>query len=141
MWIDRPALQANGSISLLLNALGEAQSVSLNGKVLYSDASVSDARRTISIDPATLKASGNSLQITATPHKEWRDRESLLQFHPASFAITTPAAPYQRKLFNGWAQVIVQSTGEPGTIRLQVASDGLPSASVDIPAAKPNTAQ
>ncbi|MEO7047320.1 MAG: hypothetical protein ABI091_18605, partial [Ferruginibacter sp.] len=30
--------------------------------------------------------------------------------------IVTPAAQWKRKLFNGLAQVIIQSTGEPGTI-------------------------
>jgi beta-galactosidase len=47
-----------------------------------------------------------------------------------SVRVTTPAAPWQRSLFNGWAQVIVQSTGEPGTGTLTAAAPGLPSATL-----------
>jgi beta-galactosidase len=37
----------------------------------------------------------------------------------------TSAPPARRSLFNGLAQVIVQSTREPGEIRLTAKSDGL----------------
>jgi beta-galactosidase len=37
----------------------------------------------------------------------------------------TPAPPARRSLFNGLAQVIVQSTRESGAIRLTARSDGL----------------
>jgi beta-galactosidase len=38
---------------------------------------------------------------------------------------TTPAAPWQRSVFNGWAQVIVQSTGQPGAATLSATSGEL----------------
>jgi beta-galactosidase len=37
----------------------------------------------------------------------------------------TPAPPARRSLFNGLAQVIVQSTRKPGEIRLMAKSEGL----------------
>jgi beta-galactosidase len=41
-------------------------------------------------------------------------------------------APWSRSLFNGLAQVIVQSTTDPGQIKLTAAADGLPAASVTV---------
>ena len=56
----------------------------------------------------------NTLLIKAKPFPVWQDREGLFQFHPARFAFYTAAGVYQRKLFNGWAQVIIQSTKQAG---------------------------
>ena len=41
---------------------------------------------------------------------------------------------WQRSVFNGLAQVIVQSTGQPGAIRLTAKSDGLQPATAAISA-------
>ncbi len=41
----------------------------------------------------------------------------------------TSAAPWSRSLFNGLAQVIVQSTRNPGEFKLIASADGLRSAS------------
>ncbi len=45
---------------------------------------------------------------------------------------TTPAAAWQRHVFNGQAQVILQATGETGRATLRAASGGLVGATVDI---------
>ncbi|MEO6279232.1 beta-galactosidase GalA [Roseateles sp.] len=50
----------------------------------------------------------------------------------ATLRITTPAAPWQRSVFNGQAQVILQSTGEPGRATLRAVSDGLAPATTEI---------
>jgi beta-galactosidase len=43
-----------------------------------------------------------------------------------------PAAQYKRKLFSGYGQVIVQSTGQPGTIVLKATSPGLKQSAIEI---------
>ncbi|HEY4079480.1 MAG TPA: beta-galactosidase GalA [Burkholderiaceae bacterium] len=45
---------------------------------------------------------------------------------------TMPAAPWQRSVFNGQAQVILQSTGETGRASLRAVSEGLDGASLTI---------
>jgi len=52
---------------------------------------------------------------------------------PDTFA-AEPGAQWSRSLFNGLAQVIVQSTKAAGEIRLTAAADGLKSATVSMPA-------
>lgn len=51
-----------------------------------------------------------------------------------------PDQATQRKVFNGLAQVIVQSESEPGTIRLSAHSPGLASASIALLSASPHPA-
>jgi len=46
---------------------------------------------------------------------------------------TADTAGWRRKLFSGWAQVIIQSTDEPGEIRLEADAEGLAPAVLVIP--------
>ena len=122
---DRPSAQSKDQLTLLLTALGSSQSVYLNGQALYSAADPARARAAIRLDPAKLRASDNHLRIEAKPFEHREQRESLPQLTPATLAITTPAGQWQRRAFNGLAQVIVQSTGQPGAITLKGIATGL----------------
>jgi beta-galactosidase len=48
--------------------------------------------------------------------------------------ILVPAAPWQRHLFNGYAEVIVQAGTQPGDIRLTAHSENLESAMATVEA-------
>ena len=48
----------------------------------------------------------------------------------------TVAEKYNRKLFNGLAQVIVQTTGDEGEITLTATSNGLKKSEIKIKASK-----
>ena len=65
------------------------------------------------------------MRIEASRFEGWQQREGLRQFHPASLRIATAAQAWRRSTFNGLAQVIVQSTGEPGTIVLKATGEGM----------------
>lgn len=131
---DLPEVQSGETISLLVNALGPKQSATLNGEALYRDATPADARAELKIDAKKLQAKGNTLRLESPVFPEWRDREGLFQFHPATLRIETAPASWQRSAFNGLAQVIVQSTGTPGEITLEASSEGLAAGSVAITA-------
>lgn len=45
---------------------------------------------------------------------------------------TTPSQPWQRSLFNGHAQVILQSTGATGPATLRASGDGLAPATLQL---------
>ena len=53
---------------------------------------------------------------------------------PGMIQLYTPAGKWQRKLFNGYAQVLVQSTGQQGRIILRASAAGLPVAQLEIEA-------
>ncbi len=119
---DAPKVADGTQIQLLFNALGDNQSVSLNGKTL-------EGSLEIAVNENSLKPTGNTLKIEATPFPVWRDREGLFQFHPAQFRFEQPAAQWQRKVFNSLAQVIVAASEEEGEgeIILKATSKGLKS--------------
>ncbi len=121
---DRPDWDA-ASYDLLLNALGAKQTVVLNGEALYTDAEPSQAKTTVALAADRLRAKGNTLRIQAVRFADWGQRETLRQFQPASFRRFHPAPAWRRSTFNGLAQVIVQSTGEPGEIVLVAKAKGL----------------
>jgi beta-galactosidase len=120
---DSPSLAPGEEATLLLNALGPRQSAFLNGRPLYVDAEPAQARSEL---PAReWQPRDNVLRIEAARFANWRQREGLQQFQPAAIRIVTPPAPWSRSTFNGLAQVIVQSTGEPGLIVLEASGEGV----------------
>ncbi|KAF0093563.1 MAG: beta-galactosidase [Puniceicoccaceae bacterium 5H] len=131
---DRPDLQDREQARLLLTAIGREQTVTLNGQKLYHKADREAATAEFPMQDLPLRDKGNVLEIDALPFKDWRERETTANAEPARWNFRTPAAPYQRKAFNGLAQVIVQNTGESGTITLTARGEGLEQAQMEVEA-------
>jgi beta-galactosidase len=81
------------------------------------------------LDAALLKAGNNTIAIVATPLVKIQSWD-LVNMNPGLIQVIKPAAQWQRKLFSGLAQVIVQSTGEPGEILLKANSINLKPATI-----------
>jgi len=124
---ERPELPAGARVRLLLRQFGAQQSVSLNGKLLASFVERDAASLPeLELSAEQLRPGANLLEVTATAApREQHARERAERVRPARLLITTPAPPYQRSLFNGLAQVVVQAGGEPGEIVLTATSPGL----------------
>jgi beta-galactosidase len=129
---DLPKLAPHATLDLLLTAVGTDQRVLLNGAELGDTAHAADAMTLVSLSAAQLKPTGNVLRISAEPFSQRGAREHLREIQPAALRIATPPPPWQRSVFNGLAQVIVQSTGTPGAITLEASSPGLEPATVTI---------
>jgi beta-galactosidase len=133
---DRPQIETGSKAWVMLSALGKTQTAVLNGKSLYKNVGPEKAGIELPLNDKTLKATGNTIRIEAVPYDDWDMREGAAKLSPLSVRIFTPAAVWQRKAFNGLAQVIVQSTGEPGQIILEAYSDDLESGKVGVKALK-----
>jgi beta-galactosidase len=76
--------------------------------------------------------------VVAVYVKRYTDEHKKLQSFqwgvtgPAAVQVVTPAPGWQRSVFHGLAQLIVESTGEAGEIRLTATSPGLASATVGV---------
>ena len=116
---------AGVALELFLPAFGSKTTVWLNGRELAREVDTSAAGLAAKLDPAQLLAGLNRVQMIVTPIFDKRNHipEQITQL--GNLRITTPAPQTRRALFNGLAQVIVQSTGEAGTIRLVAKADGL----------------
>lgn len=73
---------------------------------------------------------GKNIYTIAGPSPEKRQQWEYLNSDPGIIHLITPHGIWKRKLFNGLAQVIVQSDRKPGEIKLTANSSGLKSAEI-----------
>jgi beta-galactosidase len=132
-----PERPRGASVRLLLRHFGEEQRVFLNGACVATFAQRgSAALPELVLDDALLQ-SENQLALVATAYRDQRAREKAEKSPPARLRIDGPEPVWQRSLFNGLAQIIIQSTGEPGTITLTATSPGLAKATLSAPSTAP----
>jgi len=117
------------AVSLLLRDLGEQQWIFLNGQPVARNLARDAAGHQFDFDSTMLRSGKNVIAIIATPMAAARGGRGV-QAAPArgSAAVVkvgTLAEGWKRNLFNGLAQVIVQSTGQPGEITLTATSGTL----------------
>jgi beta-galactosidase len=123
--------EATGAtVSLQLRSVGEQQWIYLNGKPIAQDMGRNNAGHQFDLDPASLRAGKNVIAIVATPVAAGRGGRGLggqaqQTGNPAVVKILTAPGDWKRSLFNGLAQIIVQSTGQPGEITLTANSPGV----------------
>jgi beta-galactosidase len=119
----------NGTaLSLAMHSLGEQQSIYLNGRPVAEKLSHEKAAEEISLGADATRPGKNVIAIIANSSQTRRGNpggQIGSQGSPAMVRMTTPPAPWKRSLFNGLAQVIVQSTGQPGEITLAAKSGGV----------------
>ena len=118
------AMPSGADLQLLLPTLGAKTTLWLNRRELARDIDTSTAGPALKLDPAQLVAGLNRVQLIVTPFDDKRNHMPELT-RLGSVRITTPPPPAKRSLFNGLAEVIVQSTREPGEIHLRAKADGL----------------
>jgi beta-galactosidase len=131
-----PAVPAS-AWELFLPTLGAKTTLWLNGRELARDLDTTKVGPDLRLDPTQLVAGVNRVQLIVTPFDDKLNHIPELT-RLGSLREVTPAPPARRSLFNGLAQVIVQSTREPGEIRLTVKSVGLAPAESTV-AARPAT--
>lgn len=130
----RPPAAAGERIELLVKEIAPGQRLLVNGQAV---APRHDGEQWIvELDAAALRDDNTLELVLATPARGMRavahDADGGARW--ATLRVTTPAGPWQRRLFNGHAQVIVQSTGQPGTATLTATGDQLQSFEIRIEA-------
>lgn len=124
----------NSAITTFFNKnIGKVQSIYINGKEIAHEVKVSDGNAEFKLEASMLRAGVNTIAIAATPLLK-ANMWASVNTDPGLIQMVYPAASYKRKLFSGYAQVIVQSTGQPGKITLKATSPGLKESAVEITA-------
>jgi beta-galactosidase len=113
------------NVALLLHSLGEEQSIFLNGNPLAQNVRRTDAGFTFHLEPHTLRPTNVIAIIATSLRREPGNRGGRNPDGPGLIRLTTPAGDWKRRVFNGLAQVIVQSTGQPGDITLTAKAPAL----------------
>ena len=119
------------AVSLQLRRIASEQLVYLNGRQIASDAVDEADGLGLSLELDLLREGKNVLAIIASrPAENERRRRGRIVGNPAVLKIVRPLESWKRSLFNGLAQIIVQSTDRPGEIVLTASSPKLEPASV-----------
>ncbi|HEY4249284.1 MAG TPA: beta-galactosidase GalA [Lacunisphaera sp.] len=122
---------AGVKLGLFLPSLGTKTSVWINGHELARDIDTSQRGVSLPLEPGQLIVGFNHVQILVTPILDQKNHlPELTRF--GSLQFQTPAPTWQRKVFNGYAQVIVQSNQQTGAITLTAHGKDLSSATVTI---------
>lgn len=127
-----PVLGASDSLQWLVGTIGKNQTAYLNGKLVTPHDQ--DGVQVIDIAPGDLKPVNSLVYVFETPEggvAKMADNSSGGTSW-GQIRVVTPAAPWQRHAFGGYATVVVQSTGEPGEGRLVARGEGLKTATVVI---------
>ena len=123
---DLKNIKNTNIVSFYYKKIGTDVVIFINGNKLA--ASAEDSQKYI-LNTAILKEGKNTIQIAATPLQRIRDWD-VMNTDPGIIQVITPAEPWKRKLFNGYAQVIVQKDGTGNDVVLSATAKGLNAGSI-----------
>lgn len=118
------AKHLNGCVKWMFRSIGHNQSLYINGNLIAENLPNNQRDFEFLLSRNVLREGKNVVAIIANPYvkvNSWDEMNTT----PGALQVTIPAQPWQRKSFNGLAQVIIQSTGEAGDIVLTAKSGTL----------------
>lgn len=119
-----PANFTASELTLFYKNIGREQSLFINGKKIGENLKESETAGGFTLDKNSLKPGRNVIAIVATPIPKKYEWDNV-NTEPGLIQMITPSEQWKRRLFNGLAQVIVQTTGKEGEITLTATSPGL----------------
>jgi len=111
-------------ITFYAKSLSENQSVYINGVLLGKDLKRNDPNQVFVIDHSLLHKGRNTMRFEGKPFMKKTEWEEI-NTDPGTFKVYHPAGQWNRKAFNGLAQIIVKTTKQAGEITLTASSDGM----------------
>jgi beta-galactosidase len=118
-------------VNLFTKSILENQSIFINGHLLASNIKRDAPNQAFRLDHKFLKPGKNDYAVTGQRFRktyQWDEPNT----DPGLVQTISPSAQWRRSLFNGLAQIIVQSTTQPGEIKLKATAEGVPQAEIKI---------
>ncbi|RED26790.1 beta-galactosidase [Flavobacterium cutihirudinis] len=115
-------------VSFFYKKIGAAVAIFVNGKKI--EASTEDSQKYV-LNPVVLKEGKNTIHIIATPLQKVKDWD-VMNTDPGIIQVSTPAEQWKRKLFNGYAQIIIQKEENANEVVLSASAKGLRAGSLNI---------
>jgi len=118
-------------VNLFTKSILENQSIFVNGHLLASNIKRDAPNQAFRLDHKFLKPGKNDYAVTGQRFRktyQWDEPNT----DPGLVQTISPSAQWRRSLFNGLAQIIVQSTKQPGEIKLKASAEGVPQAEIKI---------
>lgn len=111
-------------VNLFTKSIVHNQSVYVNGHTIAKNIERDAPGQSFRLDKNILKQGQNIFAVTGQRFRKthkWDEPNT----DPGSVQIIYKAKPYNRHLFNGFAQVIVQTNGQKGDIKITAKANGL----------------
>jgi beta-galactosidase len=116
---------ADSALTLFYSSIGRKQTIYFNEHLLASNVDYQKDGSTFTINKGMSKEGLNTLTVVALPIRKQHDWD-VVNTNPGLVQFKVSAGVWKRKLFNGLAQVIVQSThSKQGNIKLTASAKGL----------------
>ena len=128
---ELPELSDDISVTLFANSMCINQAVYINGHLIVQNVEREAPDQVYKLNNSILKPGQNVYAAIGTPLVK-RHRYEDLNIDPGIIQIITPEPTWKRSVFNGLAQVIVQSTKESGKITLKATSPDLSEGQTEI---------
>ncbi|MDY0986866.1 beta-galactosidase GalA [Flavobacterium sp. CFBP9031] len=112
---------ASNVVSFFYKKIGVETVVFVNGNKV--EPSKDDSQKYV-LNSAILKEGKNTIHIAATPLQKVKDWD-VMNTDPGIIQVITPAEPWKRKLFNGYAQIIIQKDENAKEVVLSASGKGL----------------
>lgn len=130
-----PETLSTSEITFFYKSLGLLQSIYINGKPIAQNIKEDKTGNEFKPDKNILKPGKNTIAVVAIPVRKVHDWDNL-NMNPGTIQVLTKSSAWKRKLFSGYAQVIVQSTKEAGEITLTATSKNLKPGVIKVNAVK-----
>lgn len=108
-------------VNFFYQKIGVEAVVFINGVKVEAD--TADAQKYV-VEAGKIKQGNNTIQIVATPMHKKNDWD-VINNNPGVIQVVSPSEPWKRKLFNGYAQLIVQADGSGKEINLSATGAGI----------------
>ena len=110
-------------VTFFYKKIGKETVVFVNGNKI--EPSTEDSQKYI-LNNAILKEGKNTIYIATTPLQKIKDWD-IMNTDPGIIQVVTPAESWKRKLFNGYAQIIIQKDENAKEVSLTASAKGLQS--------------
>ncbi|MGZ3754902.1 MAG: beta-galactosidase GalA [Mucilaginibacter sp.] len=123
-------------VTFFYKCIGKEQTIYINGKKLGSSVGANAKGYEYKLDSTMIHPGRNVIAIVAQPLIKMNIWSSVNQ-DIGLIQLIYPAADWKRKLFSGYAQVIIESNDEPGIVNLHAESEGLRAGEIQLTVSKP----
>ncbi len=128
---ELPEFAEGTQFTVFAKSLAIDQSIYVNGHLIAENIKRDKPNQVFVLDNSILKPGMNEYVVVGKAlykRQQWED----LNTDPGLIQMISPKPAWKRQVFNGLAQIIVQSTNEAGEIKLTATSPGLKSDEITI---------
>jgi len=123
-YFNLDSLTENKTITFYARDLVKDQSIYINGKLLPANLTGKDSDNVYRLDHNLLHNGINTVTFVGKPlvkKMQWEE----LNTNPGTIKVHCPAGIWKRKLFNGYAQILIKTNKYAGDITLKATSVGM----------------